>query len=139
MFVSFSFSPLLGLNIPNLLMNKFDIIYNVISIPNKFKKGNDSFYSLAIQSGYFSSAEEITNDHIAEILEDHSHFINDWFCWSDDKRTSSGWFFQNSLPDKYVVGFSPWNETKPEVVFTDKYLACATFIKNELEEMRARM
>lgn len=120
-------------------MGKIDVIHNIIDIPGRFKKGNDSFYSLAIQSGYFSSPEEITNDNIAEILHGHPGLIDEWLCWSDDKRTSSGWFFQNNLPEIYVVGFSPRDENKPDIVFTDKFLACATFIKNDLEEMRARI
>lgn len=115
------------------LMNKLIIIGNVINIPAQFKKGNDSFKSLVAKSGYFTFEVEISIPDIADGLRLNPEFIKDWLEWSDDKRTEAGWFFQNNLPGKYVVGYFPPDGKDNTTIFIDKYLACATFIKNEIE------
>lgn len=118
-------------------MNAEEIINRIIYLPMKFKSlGNISIYSLLKETGYFEMYNQINEANIIEGLTKHPKCINQWLRWSEDKRTSSGWYFQQNRNGKYIVGYYPTKEDFQLTEYTDIYEACAVFIKREIEEIR---
>jgi hypothetical protein len=66
-------------------------------------------------------------------LETHPHLIDEWAVYSNDKRCSSGWYFDDS---RYSTGhFSSAAGRTREQVFSERPRACAEFIKHELDSI----
>jgi len=116
-------------------MNTSHIIENIIRIPSRYKVGNQPFTFWATDSGYFSISQEITIEEIASALRLTVDCVGDWLAWSANKRTVSGWFFEENPNGSFVVGYHGKEQTS-QLVFNDLCIACATYIKKEMEEIR---
>ena len=55
---------------------------------------------------------------------------------SEDKRTTSGWYFIQYEKGNYIVGYFPSNADMKAIEFVDIKEACAAFIKKEIEDIR---
>jgi hypothetical protein len=75
--------------------------------------------------------EEITVEGVMTVLDADPQLIEEWHRWSEDKRTSSGWFlaFENGA---HVVGHVPDGY---RLTFADAASACADFIVKEIQEI----
>ena len=105
-------------------------------MPTNFQElRNISFVSLLRNTGYFELFDEINSNDIKEQLETHPEWVRQWLNYSDDKRTSSGWYFIKSEMGKYIVGFYPPNKYRT-MEFVDIVEACSVFIKMEIESVR---
>ncbi|MEO4004180.1 hypothetical protein [Flavobacterium sp. CAU 1735] len=118
-------------------MNTSILIKSILSLPEKFHVlGNASIYSLLKETGYFEINSQINEATILDELNKHPEYINYWLNWSDDKRTTSGWYFKQNENGKYVVGYFPVSEQSRLMEYSDLKDACAAFIKREIEEIR---
>ena len=119
-------------------MTLTNTIQAIIMIPIDFYKyGNVSVVSLLKKSGYFDSYNQITPGNIIPFLLENPAPVKDWIAYSEDKRSSEGWFFKKEAENIYTVGFFSLNETEKVIEkYTDPITACATFIKNEAESIR---
>lgn len=117
-------------------MKKSHIIKDIIFLPKTFYGGNASIFSLLKKSGYFELHNEISEADIFESLTQHLECIDQWLSLSEDKRSSSGWYFKHNDDGKYVVGYFPWKETIATTEYQNKIEACAAFIKREIENIR---
>ena len=119
-------------------MNINNIIERIILLPRLVKStGNKPIYTLLKDTGYFEIAEQIDEDDFNKALKQHPECINEWLALSDDKRTSSGWYFKELDNEKYVVGYLDLKETDHfDVEFSDIADACAFFIKHEIDNSR---
>lgn len=114
-----------------------EVIERIINLPFDFSHKNKSIYSLLQESGYFESNNLINEDQIAEMLHKHPQSIDDWLRWSENKRTSSGWYFKKDEKERYGVGHYPDNNFQ-YMVFADKFQACAAYIKREIDTIKIR-
>ncbi|RBP40339.1 hypothetical protein DES53_10845 [Roseimicrobium gellanilyticum] len=87
-----------------------------------------SLKALIDRSGYRMHRQEITKDAIEEHVRANQQLIDEWLRYSEDKRTSGGWYLDVRGP--FVVGALRTGERKQ---FDDRAEACAAFIKNEVE------
>lgn len=110
------------------------MIAKVIALPVAFYSENKSVVALLEESGYYNMHNEVVVADIQHSLHQNDDAINNWLQWSADKRVSQGWWFINNLPGKYAVGFHP-SERIEERLFTDRFAACAYFIKREIEDV----
>lgn len=118
-------------------MDKLRIIQTIIFLPDRFyTEGNVSIYALLKESGYFELHDQISETDIFEGLAQHIKSIDQWLSWSEDKRSSSGWYFKQNDNKKFSVGYFPPNEDLQTVEYIDKTEACAAFIKREIENIR---
>jgi hypothetical protein len=117
-------------------MEKPHIIRNIISLPKRSSEGNDSIYSLLKESGYFELYNQISEADIFAELTQHLEFIEYWLSLSEDKRSSSGWYFKQHDSGNYVVGYFPPKENLKPTEYLDEVEACAVFIKREIEDIR---
>ena len=119
-------------------MGKNDTIKRVLHLPHLFNDlGNRSIDSLLKDTGYFEMSDQICEDDISNGLTQYPEYVKDWKQWSDDKRTSSGWYFEEIDEKKYIVGYFDTKEmNNQEIFFSDIKEACAFFIKHEIESIR---
>lgn len=117
-------------------MNLDNVIKQIIELPTKYYKvGDKSMHSLLRDTGYFETYEQISEKDIYKALIQHPEFLKEWLQWSENKRTDEGWYFNQSNGNKYLVGYlSRTGTTQNE--YTDASLACAVYIKHEIENLR---
>ena len=104
-------------------------IKRICHIPADFRKGNKSFHSLVHDTGIESRV--LTAASVVSVLLPNPELVDDWLSWSEDQRSSSGYYFleENS---KYVVGCYPGEEL---VEFSDRLAACADFIVKQVNSV----
>lgn len=120
-------------------MDLISIIKQIIFLPIEFGKtgNNQSIYSLLQKTGYFDVYDKITESTILQELLNHLFCIKYWLAWSEDKRSTSGWYFLKKDNDKCVVGNIGLNgQINEEFNFVDATKACSVFIKQEIESIR---
>jgi hypothetical protein len=118
-------------------MNIETIISSIVNLPDKFNRvANISIYSLLKETGYFEMHNQVNEIGIIKYLVNHTECINQWLCWSEDKRSSSGWYFKESEEGKYLVGYFPTKENFKPIEYSDLTEACAAYIKHEIEDIR---
>ncbi len=121
-------------------MKKSDITASLILIPRTFHRlGNVSTYDLLKDTGYFEKYDQVSEGSIHEALKQHPECVDEWILYSQDKRTSTGWYFKREDENAYIVGYFAGKAGKNKNIqlkFTDRIEACAAFIKREAETMR---
>lgn len=107
----------------------FEDIAYLCRLPQTFHEGTESAYDLLHQSR--TSPESISIDAVRAVLDADPLLISAWQRWSQDKRTSSGWFldYENG---KHVVGHLLRGN---RLTFPDAASACAEFIVRELRDI----
>ena len=110
----------------------------VIRIPRELlNRGNKSMFSLLKDSGYFEAHDQITKEALQDALLFDRESVHDWLQYSDDKRTTSGLYFKEEDPETYVIGYFPNKAgNRKKMVFKNPIIACATYIKFEIESIR---
>lgn len=120
-------------------MNTIKIIEKIISLPTKFKERDNekSIHTLLYETNYFDSNEQIDESNIYDVLsKKQDKYIQEWLEWSANKRTDEGWYLL-AKRNKYVVGYSGMNtDKKQQLEFFSSEIACAVFIKREIEHIR---
>jgi hypothetical protein len=118
-------------------MSIAETITGLIRLPRDFNRLRDvSIYSLLQDTGYFEVHGQITEDGIRHALVGEPVCVEEWLCFSADKRTSAGWFFRKG-PRGYQVGYFPAERTHDQTVdYSDGAAACAAFVKREIEDIR---
>jgi hypothetical protein len=119
------------------MVDKPDTIIQVIHLAKKCSERNNvSIYSLLKEVGYFDIHDEVSENLIREALFLHPNCVNDWIRFSEDKRSSAGWYFQQNGTD-YEVGFFSLNKNNiSPTKYSNSIEACAAFIKREIESIR---
>jgi hypothetical protein len=117
---------------------KMNVILKICSMAHDYKLyKNKNMFQLLKTSGYFEYKDIITKEKVIEEIKNNPRIIGDWALYSDDKRTPSGWYFQQRDTDKWVVGYFDGKNIKKEneQIFTSAFEACATFILRETEKL----
>lgn len=115
------------------------IVASVCRLPRDFReKGTVSMRWLLETSGYMARADEITERHLETYLREHPELVNWWIAQSEDNRGSPAWYLQERTDahkrgSAWVVGCYP-GAVRQE--FTDRFEACAFYIKRFVEEVR---
>lgn len=122
-------------------MKTSDIITKLIFLPNLFDNlENVSIYDLLEKTGYFQMYEQISEKNIRKELTRHPECVAEWILYSENKRSSSGFYVKQENEHTYIVGyFNGKNQKHIQTSYTDRMNACAAFIKNEIEEIRLSM
>lgn len=118
-------------------MEKHLIIKEILFLPTKFYTDeNNSVYSLLKEIGYFNVYDDIQEYDILKALSDYPECFENWLLLSENKRTTSGWYFKRNEVDRYVVGYFPAKGDLQHQEYADIKEACAAFIKREIEDIR---
>jgi hypothetical protein len=109
------------------MMNQF-LIERICRLPFDFYKRSISMSQLILDT----KIENITGLNVTDIgsyISLHPEIVELWLRWSENKRVSSGWYF-NRVSNEYVVNFYPNGET---LSFSHPEIACAEFIVREVQ------
>jgi len=88
------------------------------------------------QSGFLDSRGPLTVEGVQRCLQEDTTLVDEWLQWSQNKRTSAGWFIIKNLSGEgYSIGSLCRNEG---VSVHDPLEATAVFIVRELSEMAER-
>jgi hypothetical protein len=114
-----------------------EIIESIIRLPAMHNTyGDVSIKTLLTQTGYNDNYKNIQVKDILAGLNENPLLADTWLTYSDDKRSSSGWYILPAGDDKYQVGYYPETQDIPVREYTELNQACAVFIKQELEDIR---
>jgi hypothetical protein len=112
-------------------------VARVCRLPAETAALNRSAMDVVARSGYQRFAGEIGVKEIETYLDGHPELVPIWLQWSEDKRTSSGWYLVRIDPQTYEVGHLERSETIP-MLRADATGACATFILAEVRSIAGR-
>ena len=114
------------------------MVGQLVTLPRRFHSlGNVSMFSLLEVTGYFGIHEQVSEADIRAALVRCPECVQEWFQYSEDKRTSSGWYLTENDEECYETGYIADVHTCTNRVQHDKAIdACAVFIKHELEDIR---
>ena len=120
-------------------MDASSIALRVVKLPRELERREDqSVLSLLRQTGYFENHDQITEDLLREALRSDRHLCHEWLQFSENKRTESGWYFENRETGGYVVGHFPEKTGGSQWLrYEDPIDGCAAFIKREVEDIRS--
>ena len=80
-----------SLNVRNVRMKKSDTVGQLVTLPRRFHSlGNVSMFSLLEVTGYFGLHEQVSEVDIRAFLVRCPECVQEWFQYSEDKRTSRG-------------------------------------------------
>ena len=96
------------------------------------RRDNVSIVTLVKESNYRTYQSSIGIEDICCHLRGYSDLIAAWSMYSEDKRTSSGWYFDH---DARTVGYFNGSSRERVETFDDVSKACASFIKHELDSI----
>jgi hypothetical protein len=114
-----------------------DIIVKLIHLPKSFHSSDLSMYELLKQTGYFDVYNQVSEAGIYDTLVRYPECVDEWIAYSEDKRTSSGWYMKKKKDTLYEVGYiSNTTDGNVATMYVDRIGACAAFIKHELEDIR---
>ena len=120
-------------------MDLENLIRILVNLPSQFQEvRNKSIITLLKESGYVKYFDIVNENNIADFLKKYPEKIKDWLIWSDDKRSLSGWYFIQEKENSFLLGYLPKDRKVDELQYSDKILACAIYIKLELEHIRLK-
>lgn len=118
-------------------MNANNIAKEIIRLPETYYAlGNISIYSLLKKTGYFEVYNQLDEIIILQEIINNPHCINQWLEWSNNKRTTPGWYFKKIKSTEHIVGYFNLVNNSNLRKYSNSNEACAAFIKREIEEIR---
>jgi len=107
----------------------------ICRIPHTLSKR--SLRDAVTDTGYQDLRPALGRDDLAGHLSRHPKLVLDWLRYSQEKRTSGGWYLMRSAQD-WVVGRLAGPESERELRFGAGPDACAEFILRELDDVARR-
>lgn len=105
------------------------MIAAICRIPTDYlRRGDVTLSQLLSESGYFDDPNALDVAPLAAHLADHPELVDDWLVYSEDKRTSQGWYFGKQTSGAFEI----WQLAGGSKTFNDPYVACADFILREI-------
>jgi hypothetical protein len=110
-----------------------DLVTRICRLPLEFKtRGNVSVIQLLDEFGYQASPTSLTVDAVSAVLRQSPELTDAWLGYSEDKRTSSGWYVMQREADSFEIGYHPGSE---RIVVRGRESACAEFIVREVRSI----
>jgi hypothetical protein len=92
-----------------------------------------SWRRLVAASGYAALRPHLSRDALGRFLRAHPETIEQWVRYSEGKRTSGGWGFQQQGANWVIGRFDRRMQWMQHVVGPDGADACAEYILRELD------
>ena len=101
----------------------------ICQVPVTLRQGGQSLLEVVLSSGYKDLRGQFAARELADYLRAHVELIDDWVAYSQDKRTSEGWYLR---PPSSVGRMTAEPPPMREQRYVDLAAACAAFIMAEL-------
>jgi hypothetical protein len=110
-----------------------DIVAKICALPVQFKfRGNVSIVQLVAESGYHTDPDALSVAAVSAHLHENPDLIDAWLMYSEDKRTSSGWYVSQRSTGTFEIGYHPAGE---RISVSGRAPACAEFIVREVRSI----
>jgi hypothetical protein len=107
----------------------------ICGVPAERRRTGRSVLEIVRASGYEEFQRQFTARDLAVYLRSRPDIIAEWVAYSQDKRTSDGWY----LRPPYSIGrISADSPPMQEIKHVDLAAACAAFITAELSSILNR-
>jgi hypothetical protein len=117
-------------------MNLLHVVAAICHLPVRFKVRNSaSMLTLVEESGYRAAPDLLSVDVVSAYLAERPSLVDAWLKYSQDKRTSSGWYVTEQSTGTCEVGYYPNGE---RVSVYGRVPACAEFIVREVRAIGGR-
>jgi len=121
--------------------NNVDLAMQIVTMPRRFHSlGNISIFNLLEETGYFERHDQISEDGIRTALLCCPECVQEWIQYSEDKRSSSGWYLTLNDEGLYETAYFDIKavpNTTNRFQYESAVDACAAFIKHEIESIRS--
>jgi len=107
-----------------------DRLDRICRVPESFPA--HSLRELVDETGYRELRPALERGELVAHLARHPKLVLDWLRYSEDKRTSGGWYLMHPSTG-WVVGRLGGSEEERELRFGSGPEACAEFILRELD------
>jgi hypothetical protein len=98
--------------------------------------GNVSPIELLRRSGYKAVRSEVTIERLSACLREHPSWVDPWFRWSEDNRSTPAWYVREVRPGEYELGsVDRHGSVTPRLVLDDKVAACAEYIHRRVAQI----
>ena len=110
-------------------MVSIDVVRRLCNLPRDHRMGEKSAYQLVHDVGI--ELQTLSVEPIGAFLRENPELITEWLRWSENKRSSDGYYF---LEEKgvYIVGYYPEGV---RLDFDNPISACASFIVKEVSSI----
>lgn len=109
-----------------------DELESICTLPRAVPRA--SLRNAVSATGYRELRPLLTRDAIAGFLSRHPGLVREWLRYSEDKRTSGGWYLLHPTSG-WIVGRLAGPEEERELRFGSGAEACAEFILRELDSV----
>jgi hypothetical protein len=109
------------------------VIERIARLPADFYGGSKSMLQLVTESGVARFPLALAVEPIATYITAHPRVVDEWLRWSENKRVSSGWYF-NRRTNGFEIAYHPDGEL---LKINDPHLACAEFVVREVRSIMA--
>ncbi|MCW8810574.1 MAG: hypothetical protein OQJ93_03095 [Ignavibacteriaceae bacterium] len=110
-------------------------IIKICSIAKDFNNSiNTSPYQIVLERKDAFNKSSLNKVKIIKYLKMNRDLIKDWLLYSENKRTSTGWYFKD-YKNKWLIGFMNEGIIESEKIFDSKFEACAEYVLNEIESI----
>ena len=122
------------------------VVERLCALPRDLRVRSASPVELVEATGYFDLRTKLTREAVCDVLRRNTSLVDDWLCWSQDKRTVTRWVFKQVGSDYEVyhselVGaqqVAPYTMRDGRHVityrmtFSDRINACAEYVVREI-------
>lgn len=106
-----------------------DRFARICTVPAEYGQGDRSLLEVVRASGFAEFRGQFAPRELADYLRAKPAIVDQWIAYSEDKRTTEGWY----LRPPYSIGrVARWSPPMHEVKHPDLAAACAAFIIAEL-------
>jgi len=103
-------------------------------------RGSATIRDLLKETRFIDYADSIDVQDIESSLARKPDLVPDWIQYSEDKRTTNGYYISHEENEPYVVGYYAL-KSKSRIIgrYTDHIKACAVFVHLELNDIASRI
>lgn len=112
-----------------------DRFSRICSIPEAFRDSGTSLHAVVQASGFADIRGQFSTRDLADYLRTRPAIVEQWVAYSQDKRTSEGWYLRPSMSVGRITREPP---PMREQRYPDLSAACAAFIVAELSDILDR-
>jgi hypothetical protein len=113
-----------------------EVVLAVCRLPVDYESmGRFNAVELMQRSGYPTERSFVTVDRLSACLADHPDWVNAWFSWSDDTRTTPAWYIRACGPDRFEVGLHDGPGSQLPMAFDNRVRACAEFVHRAIDSI----
>jgi hypothetical protein len=112
------------------------IVERVCRLPIDFDaRRTASVADLVRESGYVTARAAVTVERLGACLAEHPDWVEAWFQWSADNRSTPAWYVTELPSGGFELGYHDGPDSPPPVVLADRVPAAAAFVRRHLDHV----